>query len=89
MAYALGLDPNQQLQSSLPSPFFDADTQTLNLSFHGASAGITYTVETGTALQIRTTEGVTLSDPDPDTLRTASVSWDSPRRFLRLVVEKE
>ena len=71
MAYALGLNPNQQLWSRLPSPVLDADTQTLSLSFHGASAGISCLVETSTDLQNWTTEGVTLSDLDPDN-RTSS-----------------
>ena len=60
----------------------------LSLSFRGASAGITYLVETSTDLQNWTTEEVTLSELEADGWRTATVEMDDPRRFMRLVVEE-
>jgi hypothetical protein len=85
MAYALNLDPRLNLQSSLPAPVLSADT--LSLSFHATSPGITYKVETSTDLQHWTSQGVTQSAPGQDRRSTASVPRDSASRFLRLVVE--
>lgn len=78
MGYALNLDPTLNLLGSLPLPAVGADT--LSHPFHAS------TVETSTDLQYWTTEGVTLSDLNPDDIRIASVNRDSPQRFLRLVV---
>ena len=85
MAYALDLDPRQNLASRLPIPIIDADV--LSLTFHAARAGINYRVETSTDLRVWTIEGVITSEFDADGFRTATVSRDSPQRFLRLVVE--
>ena len=84
VAYALGLDPSANLTGSMLRPTLTGNQ--LSLSFHGDREGITYTVQTTTDLQIWTTEGVTLTGPDPDGMRTATVEMDTPRRFLRLVV---
>jgi hypothetical protein len=86
MAYALNLDPNQKLRGSLPVPVLDGDS--LTISFHADSRGVTYTVETSTDLQTWDMDGVVLSDLDADNQRTASVALDSPRHFLRLVVSE-
>jgi hypothetical protein len=48
----------------LPVPVLGADT--LGMAFYPASPGITYTVETSTHLRAWTTEGVKLSDLDPE-----------------------
>ncbi len=85
MAYALDLDPNLNLQASLPVPVKDGNT--LSLSFHATSPGITYRAETSADLTNWTTTGVTQSAPGPNGQSTATVPLDSPRRFLRLVVE--
>ena len=85
MAYALGLDPNLNLSGSLPEPVLDGGH--LTMSFHAASPGITYVVETSTDLQTWTSEGVTTPELSPDDRRTAMVQRDSGRRFLRLRVE--
>ena len=85
MAYALDLDPNLNLQGSLPVPALNGNT--LSLSFHSTSPGITYKVETSTDLHEWKLKGVTQSAPGPDGRSTATVSLDSPRRFLRLTVE--
>ena len=84
MAYALNLDPRINLSSSLPAPVLHPDR--LSLTFHAATAGITYEVETSTGLDQWTTEGVTLSAIGADQRRTASVPRSGPGRFLRLKV---
>ena len=84
MAYALDLDPRLNLRGSLPEPVLDGNS--LSLSFHATSPGITYRVETSTDLTHWTTNGVTQSVPGADDRSTASVLRDSPTRFLRLVV---
>lgn len=84
LAYALNLDPRLNLQSSLPVAVHGANT--LSLSFHETSPGITYHVETSTDLQNWSTAGVTQSLPGPDQKSTATVARDGPRRFLRLLV---
>lgn len=86
LAYGLDLDPNLNLRASLPFPGLSQGT--LRMTFHAASPGINYTVETSTDLRTWTTDGVTLSDLDADNHRTASVNLDLPRRFLRLVVSE-
>ena len=85
MAYALDLDPRQNLRSRLPVPTMDTDS--LRLTFPASRANLSYTVQTSTDLQTWTAEGVTTSEFDPDGRRTASTSRDVPRRFLRLMVE--
>ena len=70
---------------TLPVPVIGPDI--VSMSFYGASPGITYSVETSEDLQTWATTGVTMTEPDLDGLRTASVDRDSPRRFLRLVVD--
>ncbi len=85
MAYALDLDPRLNLQGSLPMPVLDGNT--LSLSFHATSPGITYKVETSTDLHDWKLKGVNQSAPGPDGRSTATVTLDSPRRFLCLVVE--
>ena len=84
MAYALNLNPNLNLAGSLPAPVLGGNT--LSMSFHAASPGITYSVETSIDLNTWVTEGVTMSGPDNQ--RTASVAMDFPQRFLRLVVQQ-
>jgi hypothetical protein len=85
MAYALDLNPQLNLGGRLPVPVMDAESMTM--SFHAASPGITYRVETSTDLRTWRTDGVTLSGLDADNKRTAAVRRDAPQRFLRLVVE--
>jgi hypothetical protein len=86
MAYALNLNPSLNLASSIPRPVLTA-TQ-LTLSFHGAAPGVTYSVESSTNLASWTTEGVMLTGPDANQMRTASVSRTEPLCFLRLKVAR-
>ena len=86
MAYALNLDPNQNLRRHLPVPVVDGST--LTMTFLGTTQGITYIVETSTDLRHWTATGVSMGEPDLDGLVTASVERDLPQRFLRLVVSQ-
>jgi len=85
MAYALDLDPRQNLQSRLPVPVPGGNS--LSIRFYAAAPGITYRVETSRDLTEWTTTGVTLSALDAENKRTASVPRDAGARFLRLVVQ--
>jgi len=84
MAYALNLDPNENLAGRTPVTVLDAGT--LNLTYYAASPGVTYTAKTSTDLLFWTTNGVTLSGPAEN--RHASVDRDSTLRFLRLGTEE-
>lgn len=57
------------------------------MEFYASAPGIIYTVQTSTDMETWVTDGVTLSDLDPDGRRTATVDRASQRRFMRLVVE--
>lgn len=83
MAYALNLDPNQNLSGSLPKAVFAGNE--MSLTFYAGSAGVTYAVESSTDLQSWSTAGVTLSAPDANGFRTATVSASGPGRYMRLV----
>ncbi|MCF7734107.1 MAG: leucine-rich repeat domain-containing protein [Akkermansiaceae bacterium] len=85
LAYTLDLDPHDA-RSGLPRAMMGPDT--LGMKFHAAAPGITYTVQTSEDMKTWGTDGVTLSELDPDGYRTATVSRDSPRRFMRLVVNE-
>lgn len=83
-AYALDLDPNLNLNlsGSLPRPVLIADE--LVLSFPAGRTDVTYAVEASTDLQSWSAEGVSLTEPNPQNLRTATVLMKSPGCFLRL-----
>ena len=86
MAYALNLDPRRNLRSSLPTPEFEGDS--LSMTYHAASHGITYTVQTSTDLQEWNTTGVKYTDSEREGSRKASVQvGNAPARYLRLIVE--
>ena len=84
IAYALDLDPKQNLSGSLPEPIVEP-TQ-MNLNFYAGNADVTYVVESSTDLLNWSSDGVTVSGPDAKQVRTASVSTSGPHRYLRLVV---
>ena len=87
MAYALDLDPNENLQAKMPAPVVEGGS--LSMSLHAASPElITFTVETSTDLRNWTEDGVSLSAPNAQGEVTASIDHDSPQRFLRLTVEE-
>jgi len=86
MAYALNLNPNLNLASSIPQAV--KTTNQMTLSFYGGAPGITYSVECSTTLATWSTAGVTLSAPDLNQMRTATVSATGPSCFLRLKVNQ-
>lgn len=86
MAYALALDPRQNLSGSIPRPVIAGDQ--MSLQFHAASEGITYRVETSANLQNWSAEDVILSAPDANGYRTAWFSGGGPNRFIRLAVSR-
>ena len=59
------------------------------MTFYASASGITYTVLTSTDLQVWETDGVTLSDPDADGFRTATIDTTASRRFMRLTVREQ
>jgi hypothetical protein len=84
MACALNLDPAQNLSGSLPQPVLASDL--MSLTFYSGTAGVSYTVETCTNFSDWTTEGVTLSEPDENQMRTATVALGDSSQFMRLKV---
>jgi hypothetical protein len=84
MAYALNLNPKQNLSGSMPRPVLIGNQ--MSITFYAASAEVTYAVESSTDLQTWTSEGVTISAPDANKLRTATVPMNGPCRFMRLGV---
>jgi autotransporter-associated beta strand protein len=87
LAYALNLDPNQNLSGSLPRPVCAAGR--MSLRYYAGNDGLTYTVETSSNLTNWSSAGVTVSGPDADKFRTASVPMTGPRYFLRLGVSNK
>jgi hypothetical protein len=83
MAYALNLDPRKNLASSLPKPMVAGNT--LSLSYHAGSEGVSYRVEASADLQNWSTAGVTLSTPGANGDVTASLPISGPRKFMRVV----
>ncbi len=58
----------------------------MSLSFYAGRSGVTYVVKTSDNLADWTATGVTLTPPDANQIRTASVSVSGPARYLRLEV---
>lgn len=84
MAYALNLNPNQNLSGSVPRPVMTADQ--MSLSFYSGAAGVAYVVECSSDMAFWSTSGVTISAPDENQIRTAAVSRSGSSCFMRLVV---
>ena len=92
MAYALNLDPKNNLQNAMPSASLDGDT--LSMTFYGANQDVNYIVEVSEDMKTWGVEGVTLSEPDENGNRHAIVSRENNGEvvsalFLRLVVEQK
>jgi len=86
MAYALNLNPNQNLSGALPQPVLTTDQ--MRLSFYAGAAGVAYVVESSTDLQVWSAGGVSVSAPDANQIRTATVGNAASSRFVRLVVSR-
>lgn len=87
VAYALMLDPTEDLSASLPVGKISGGK--LELTFFAGRPDINYKVYASSDLIYWSTTGVTLSDSDVDGYRTASVSADFPAQFLNLTVEEQ
>ena len=84
IAYALNGNP-LQIGKHL-APQLSMGSNTMELQFYGASAGVTYQVECSTNLIDWTTDGVTITDPDANGMSTATVDAQSQKKFVRLNV---
>lgn len=84
MAYALALDPKQNLSGLIPRPAFVGNE--MSLVFYAGSQGITYRVETSDNLKNWSDENMILSDPDANGYRTAWHPGNGSNRFMRLSV---
>lgn len=82
LAYALDLDPN--VSNPLPQPVLS--TNQMSLSFYSGTPGITYIVKASDDMLDWSAEGVVLSEPDANQIRTATVPISGNQRFLRLEV---
>lgn len=85
-AYALDLDPMNNPARGLPLATLLPDS--LAMTYFAGRPDITYIVKSSTDLQNWTTEGVTISPPDALGRRTASGARDTPKKFLKLHLEK-
>jgi hypothetical protein len=86
MAYALDLDPNKNLAGSMPNAVIAGNQ--MSLRFFAGRAGLTYSVQVSEDMLHWSAEGVTISAPDEDQFRTATVAVSGGARFLRLMVEE-
>ena len=87
MAYALNLDPQENLAGSLPQPV--TDRTHLSLTFYAGNANVTYAVESSYDLKGWSAGEVTLSGLDGNNCRTATVDRvGHDACFMRLVVEQ-
>ena len=87
LAYALNLDPRQQLSGKMPKSVIVANE--MEMTFYAKAQGVSYTVEASKDLLNWTTEIVSLSSLNAEGYRTASVDRDATQCFLRLVVQKQ
>lgn len=85
MAYALNLDPSNNQSANIPQPQISG-TQ-MSLTYYSGSPGVGYFVETSTDLQSWSTNGVTITGPDPNNHCTATVPITTGSScFMRLKV---
>ena len=68
----------------MPQPVIAANQ--MSLTFYAGSAGITYSVEASTDLRTWSTAGVTISTPDANNFRTATIPITNSGCFMRLKV---
>jgi hypothetical protein len=86
LEYAFNLDPRQAQSGALTQTLLTGNQ--IVCRFYAGSPGITYHVETSTDLKNWSVNGVTLSEPDEDLYRTATVDFTSGSRFIRVVASK-
>ncbi|MGI9241006.1 MAG: leucine-rich repeat domain-containing protein [Verrucomicrobiales bacterium] len=81
-AFALQLDPGENLRAQLPVPVLDPTS--LSIEFHAGSRGVSYSAETSADLKTWSGAGVSISGADANGIRRAGILRDSTRRFMRL-----
>ena len=84
MAYALNLEPAQDLNGSMPRAVYVSGR--MRITFYAGRVGVTYIPESSTNLVDWSSDNVTISAPDANQVRTASVTMTVPSRYLRLRV---
>jgi hypothetical protein len=84
MAYALNLDPRENLSGAVPQTVF-TPTQ-MSLSYHSVADGVTYRVEVSPDLKTWSPVGVTVTGPDANGISTATANRTGEVRFMRLAV---
>ena len=85
MEYALGLDPSEDNSSNLPALTVSADSAQITL-FIGAD-NIQYNFYSSSDLTNWSSEDVTLSTPDTDSMVTVSIPTSDQQRYLQYDVE--
>ncbi len=85
MAYALGLNPNNSLADEMPR--LQQNDDLLQMTFRGDQPDVAYAVEWSIDLTIWQTAGVTITLPDPEGYRVASLATQTDATFLRLSVQ--
>lgn len=83
MAYSLNLNPRLNLSGYMPRPVLGSEQMTL--TFYAGSEGVTYTVESSPDLRSWSKVGVSLSAPDINLFRTATLSTTQSGFFMRIV----
>lgn len=86
LAYALNLNPTQNLSDSLPKA--ELTTDGLAMSFFCDAEGVNYRVESSVDMINWSEDGIVMSTPVGPLYRTATVDSSAPSRFMRLVVSK-
>jgi hypothetical protein len=86
MAYALDLDPRGNPLAAMPKPVIVGNQ--MSITFYGGNTDVTCAIETSTDLRTWSTDEVTISAPDGNGFRTASVDKVSPVRFMRLAISR-
>jgi hypothetical protein len=84
MEYALGLDPTINQSGNIPKPV-NSGSQ-MSLTFFAGQADVIYSAEASTDLQTWSTSGVTISPPDANNCRTATIPITGSKCFMRLKV---
>jgi hypothetical protein len=91
LAYALGLNPEEDLANQLPTWVMDGAQAKAEIRFPGRASGIDYRIETSEDLESwETSSDVAISEPDEAGLREAVVDLPSAGpAFYRLRVEEK
>jgi len=82
MSYALGFDPTKNQSSRVPKPVVSGGL--MSLTYYAGNADVTYSVEASNNLQSWSISGVTVSAPDANLFRTATVPLSGSKCFMRI-----